>query len=63
MTSSAGQPMNVGVNSTSRARLDATSLNDAEVDERDDRELGVGDLREGVPDASGDTGRTEQVSN
>ena len=51
MTSSAGQPRKVGVNPTcTRPALDADVTHDAEVDERDDRDLRVGDLRERLPD-------------
>ena len=49
--SSAGQPMNVGVNST-RTRSSSTRdvLDDAEVDERDHGDLRVRDLGERLPD-------------
>ena len=59
MTSSAGQPMNVGVNSTWTRRRRPDVPDDAEVDDRDHRELGVGDLRERLPDVAPAAGPTE----
>ena len=50
ITSSAGQPRNVGVNSTrTLLAVDAHVLDDAEVDERDDRDLRIRDLGERRP--------------
>ena len=51
ITSSAGQPRNVGVNSTcTRPSSTCDVADDAEVDERDDRDLRVRDLGERLPD-------------
>ena len=54
ITSSAGQPRNVGVNSTwTRPSSTCDVPDDAEVDERDHRDLRVGDLGERLPDLLG----------
>ena len=51
ITSSAGQPRNVGVNSTRTSlAVDRDVAHDTEVDEGDHRDLRVGDLGECLPD-------------
>ena len=54
IASSAGQPMNVGVNVDPDAHaLDRDVFDDAEVDERDDGDLRIRDLAERLPDTLG----------